>query len=64
MKERFLMEQNITLRVNAEALNCLQVAVDHLLEALDDSYEHEEDSVVRMALLTHIKQELARKKIV
>ena len=67
MIERFQIEQFITLRVNAEALNIIQVAVDHMLEDLDDMYvnkrEDSSDVLVRMALMTQVKQELAHKKL-
>ena len=67
MIERFRIDQFITLRVNAEALNVIQVAVDHMLEDLDEQYseagEDSTDVLVRMALMTQIKQELVHKKL-
>ena len=69
MIERFETEQFITLRVNAESVNILQVAVDHMLEHLDllysvdDSVEDNLDTLVRMVLITQVKQELAHKKL-
>tara|TARA_R110002153_G_scaffold19181_1_gene66231 strand:+ start:1685 stop:1900 length:216 start_codon:yes stop_codon:yes gene_type:complete len=67
MIERFETEQFITLRVNAESVNILQVAVDHMLEHLDalfdDTVEDNSDILVRMALMTQVKQELAHKKL-
>ena len=69
MIERFETEQFITLKVNAESVNILQVAVDHMLEHLDglysvnDSVEDNLDTLVRMALITQVKQELAHKKL-
>ena len=69
MIERFETEQFITLKVNAESVNILQVAVDHMLEHLDvlysvnDSVEDNLDTLVRMALITQVKQELGHKKL-
>jgi len=67
MIERFRIEQFVTLRVNAEALNIIQVAVDHMLEDLDEMYndagENSTDVLVRMALMTQVKQELAHKQL-
>tara|TARA_R110000737_G_scaffold173842_3_gene199322 strand:+ start:2907 stop:3137 length:231 start_codon:yes stop_codon:yes gene_type:complete len=72
MIERFETEQFITLRVNAESVNILQVAVDHMLEHLDplfidnlfnDDVEDNSDILVRMALITQVKQELGHKKL-
>jgi hypothetical protein len=72
MIERFKTEQLITLRVNAESVNILQIAVDHMLEHLDalfiddlfdDTVEDNSDILVRMALMTQVKQELAHKKL-
>lgn len=74
MIERFETEQFITLKVNAESVNILQVAVDHMLEHLDglyidgiyrvnDTERDNIDTLVRMALITQVKQELAHKKL-
>jgi|TARA_R110000765_G_scaffold134581_2_gene233572 hypothetical protein len=72
MIERFKTEQLITLRVNAESVNILQIAVDHMLEHLDalfiddlfdDTVEDNSDILVRMALMTQVKQELEHKKL-
>lgn len=67
MIERFRIDQFITLRVNAEALNIIRVAVDHMLEHLDETYdeagEDSTDVLVRMALMTQVKQELIHKKL-
>ena len=48
----------------------IQVAVDHMLEDLDDMYDmyvneqkDSSDVLVRMALMTQVKQELAHKKL-
>ena len=72
MIERFETEQFITLKVNAESVNILQIAVDHMLEHLDalfiddlfdDTVEDNSDILVRMALMTQVKQELEHKKL-
>jgi hypothetical protein len=71
MIERFETEQFITLKVNAESVNILQVAVDHMLEHLDalyidgiyrvnDTERDNIDTLVRMALITQVKEELAQ----
>ena len=67
MIERFRTDQFITLKVNAEAINVLQVAVDHMLEHLDENYDEagqdSTDVLVLMALMTQVKQELVHTKL-